>query len=109
VRYIRGLSDSICSHQTIPMLSSVVALYAVQTCTSLRKTAESDTENFDENDDPSGPVEDLPMTIRRDESSNIVETHQVDDYMYRSFALENVAFYNFVRCFKKVVKAKDEA
>jgi hypothetical protein len=88
--YIQGFDDSISSHRTIPMLSSVLLAYV--------RTGLMSAEN-EEQDEPDSEDDDAPeqahLRIATDHAGNLVEGNQVHNYVFRAELLADMKFYDF--------------
>ena len=78
VQYLRGFSDKTSSHDTIPMMSALLLSFIKGTLQSEVPLSES-LESQDDED-----VEQLPLKIVTDNNGELVDTHQVHHYWYRS-------------------------
>ena len=99
VRYLRGFDDTISSHKTVPMMSSLLLSFInanLQNPQSVTVESQEDEED----------VEQLPLKIVTNESGELVDTHQVHHYWYRSESLEHMSFYDFCRCIRIEKKSR---
>jgi hypothetical protein len=120
-RYLRGLNNSIPSHETVPMLSALLIAYvskASRIVTSDAPHVTCDQTSTEVGDDDSGDsdggsdsgdgldegehgdkeCEDVALRILLDRDGALHEGNQVLDYLYRGETLCRVAFYDFCRC-----------
>jgi ATP-dependent exoDNAse (exonuclease V) alpha subunit len=89
-RYLRGHKDGIPSHDTIPMLSSLLlnfiqSLYPV--------SVDAGIDNDDEED-----IEQTTMRIAIGSDGKLFESNQVHDYYYRDDSLKDMNFFHFAQC-----------
>lgn len=120
--YLCGHDDTIPSHKTIPMMSSLLLSHVKETvpCNSDLDTHEDDNgSSSDEDDNPgtskSSPSSDEDQSLgnsgsRKDEAEavslriavtkngNLYTSNQVIDYIYRDDSLSLLSFYDFCRC-----------
>ena len=87
-RYLRGLGDSISSHDTTPMMSGLL-LHFLQS--EYKLTTQEET-NVDED------IEQPHLKIQTDREGKLICKNQVTDYWYRSPSLAHMNFYDFARC-----------
>jgi hypothetical protein len=120
-RYLRGLNDSIPSHETVPMLSALLIAYISkasrtvtcdapratcdQTCTEVGDDNSGDGDSgsdsgdgLDEGEHGDKECEDVALRILLDRDGALREGNQVLDYLYRGETLRQMAFYDFCRC-----------
>jgi Helitron helicase-like domain at N-terminus/AAA domain len=110
VLYIRGTGDTFSSHETVPMLSSVLLAKVKNLfpeATSLASTTnillvESSPEREDGEEDD---AEEAHIPLRRSDSGDyFIDVTQVDDYLHRSNELQSMSFLEFVCCMRKEKK-----
>lgn len=126
-----GLDDSVPSHKTVPMLSTLLISYVTRAAQIANAPASvggptqtndinSDTDednanknNANENDAnkdeySEGEHENVALKILIDQDGILREANQVVNYLYRYESLRSMAFYNFCRCvrLKKMSTAK---
>ncbi|KAG1734452.1 uncharacterized protein EDB91DRAFT_1250974 [Suillus paluster] len=89
-RYIQGFDDSTCSHQTVPMMSSLLLAYVHE------QYIRCDTMTPDDHDDDE--VEQVQLQIATDKDGKLVEANQIHHYLYCSDALAQMSFYDFCHC-----------
>jgi hypothetical protein len=98
VRYIQGFGDGIASHETSPMLSSLLIAYVKDRYPWL-KSAHSflDTDcNFGhDNEEPEGVH---MMRITTDSEGQLLEANQVHHYIHHADTLSDMNFYDFCCC-----------
>jgi len=98
VCYLRGKDDTMMSHNTVPMLSSLL-LSHIRTIYNKKKASQffenEDTSNSNTENEPSEPGS---LKLELDKNGKLVENNQVLDYFYRDEKLSNLNFYNFARC-----------
>ena len=107
-RYLRGLNDSIPSHETVPMLSALLIAYISKTSRIiasdvLAANARDEMGTRDSDDDSEGECsdderEDVALKILVDRNGALREGNQVLDYLYRGETLREMVFYDFCRC-----------
>lgn len=110
-RYIRGMGDITTSHDTVPMLSSVLMAKVRRWASDRSNVSRSvgcdnanghSTVASDEQQDEDAEPEPVKISVSDDGALNGV--NQVDDYWYRSHDLASMCFYDFVRYVKKYPK-----
>jgi hypothetical protein len=128
--YLRGGGDGISTHTTVPMYSYAVTSYVrslIQPSehgarssgrkSELARNVDADeTDSDDEDDDfEVAPLTfvsygDIPADDDATERVRLTKdgtlsyfSHQVHDYVYRDEKLRGVNFYDFVRCYQKVL------
>lgn len=121
VRYIRNLGDSIASHTTAPILSSLAMIYARRQLQQLGLWNFSDhcsgedqcgtgSDSFQESSKNSGSddndVEEPNLKINIREDGSLCNVNQIDDYYYRDASLANMCLYDFVQCIRKERKSE---
>jgi hypothetical protein len=89
-RYIQGFNDSISSHTTVPMLSSILLAYIKDHYL----LSEQKTNEIGEDDEQ----ELVHLRIATDKEGNLVEANQIHHYIYRAESLSDMSFYDFCRC-----------
>ena len=115
-RYIRGLNDTIKSHKTLPMLSSLLLDFVCKTFPD--DTVESDyyntllyeQENTATNCNSNSEdihnntyndfAEPVRFQIYSDNAGKFIKANQVDHYIYRDGKLKDICFYDFIWRFK---------
>lgn len=90
-RYIQGFDDSCCSHQTVPMMSSLLLAYVKE------HYIHHDVLAPEEEDDDI-EIEPVRLRISTDKDGHLVEANQIHHYIYRADALAAMNFYEFCRC-----------
>jgi len=100
VHYLRGKDDTMMSHNTVPMLSSLL-LSHIRTIYN-NKEASQFFENEDTSDSntENEPSELGSLKLELDKNGKLVENNQVLDYFYRDEKLSDLNFYNFARCIR---------
>jgi len=98
VRYIQGFGDSISSHVTVPMLSSLLLAYVRERHRAVLKPVEIEPENDHEPEDEA--LEDVHLRIATDREGRVVESNQVHHYVFRGDSLSDMSFYDFSRCIR---------
>ena len=117
--YLRGSSDGMCTHTTIPMLSSAVIAFLAKSlvhsvqlqddCTAAGETKSKEDDCSDHGDVPISDEDDIKgaeIHIRVDANGKLYECNQVDDYLHRDDLLAALCFYDFVRCYRKEKKGQ---
>ena len=107
-RYLRGLNDSIPSHETVPMLSALLIAHVskvsqVVACDTSPAPAHDENFTDDGDTDPSEEHgdkerEDVALSILVDRNGTLRKGNQVVDYLYRGETLHQMSFYDFCRC-----------
>lgn len=103
VRYLRGLGDTISSHKTIPMLSSLLLAWVTKYYDPAN-TQEIEGMNCATEDDDE--CEQTSLKIKVNHDGELIEAHQIHDYWYRSDSLADMCFYDFCRCTRLEAKSK---
>lgn len=108
-RYVCGLGDGIPSHNTVPMLSSLLLSYVKDSIRPGETSHESPYEKDDgdevvESDD----IEDVRLRIATDEAGQIVECNQIHHYLHCASTLADISFYDFCRRIRFQTKAKSK-
>jgi len=93
VRYLRGLGDQICSHKTIPMLSSILLPFVKSNLPSQNITRNVTEIEHDTEED----IEQLPSKIITDNHGELIDTNQIHHYWHRDDTLSHMCFYDFCR------------
>lgn len=104
-RYIRDKGDSIQSHKTIPMLSSLLMSYVYELHPWLQckmVSSRTDEEDEDDNDVPedistTNEPEQANVQLNMNIDGKLKMDNQVLDYIYRADELYSFCFYDFVR------------
>lgn len=96
-RYIRGYMDTISSHKTIPMLSGMLITHITKMAKH-EDLLEPDGNEVELNND--GDSEPTSIKVVVDDSGQLLERNQINDYIYRSFLLQNLSFFEFVHRFR---------
>ena len=91
--YLHGFGDSMKSHETIPMMSSL--LLDLVTGQNQPDKIE-DISHFD--NDKGISIEPAALSIQTDQSGKLLTGNQLLDYLYRSDALQDMNFYEFCCC-----------
>jgi len=94
VRYILGFSDGVSSHDTVPMLSSLLLAYVKEHCITLRDGTAAADDVYVEDDDSEG----VQMQITTDKDGSLVEANQIQHYILRGNSLKDMSYYDFCRC-----------
>ena len=107
-RYIRGLNDTIKSHPTAPMLSSLLLQFVSHTFTdetidhniheSINNEDKLESEHEDEHHIEL--FEPVKLHLSVDRSGRLIEANQIDNYYYRDSKLHGVCFYDFIWHFR---------
>ena len=96
--YLRGKDDTMMSHTTVPMLSSLL-LSHIRTIYSNKKTQDFEKNEATSDSDTENKLSELgSIKLELDKNGKFVENNQVLDYFYRDEKLSNLNFYNFARC-----------
>ena len=91
VRYLRGYTDTITSHETVAILSSNLMAF-------IRKNYPN---HKDDNDDyEEEEIEPLPLQVEKNSKGELISTHQLHHYLYRDDSLAHMSFYDFSRCIR---------
>lgn len=70
--------------------------------------ADSDIATIDNNNvEDSDDVEAMPLQIQVNKEGALLKYTQIDNYIYRDYNLDDVSFYEFVRCFRIEEKTSD--
>jgi hypothetical protein len=96
--YLRGLDDSISSHNTTPMLTLLLLNHIYSQLTSDLKSL-----NNDNNDDD---IEQTSIRIAISSNGHLLESNQIHDYYYRGGSLQDMNFFDFCCCIKLESKGK---
>jgi hypothetical protein len=94
VRYILGYSDGVSSHDTVPMLSSLLMAYVNENCKMVSKGTDADDDAYVEDADAEG----VQMRISTDKDRCLIEANQVQHYVLRGDSLKDMSYYDFCRC-----------
>lgn len=92
-RYLRGLGDSIQSHETVPMLTSALLSFVNKTYFSNVLRSASEFED-------GSPNEPQKLRLMMGDDGQLQRSNQIDHYYYRDLMLKNITFYDFVARFK---------
>jgi hypothetical protein len=119
-RYICGLNDTIKSHKTLPMLSSLLLDFVCKAFhdntvepdyyNTFLHDKENETTNCNSNSDGSNNdtyhdfTEPVRLQIYTDNAGNFIKANQIDHYIYRDRKLKDVYFYDFIWRFKLTKK-----
>jgi hypothetical protein len=90
--YICGYGDSMSSHPTRPMRSSLLISHV--------KNLYSPNKIIDEADNEDEDIEPVSLQIILDHKGNLLTTNQFHDYYYRAPTLHNMNFFKFSQCIK---------
>ena len=108
-RYLRGLNDSIPSHETVPMMSALLIAYVskaswpvthgVSLAMARDETCEDESSGGSDEEEPGdGEHERVALRVIIDRTGALHEGNQVVDYLYRGETLYWMTFYDFCRC-----------
>jgi hypothetical protein len=86
-RYLHGHRDSISSHDTVPMMSSLLVDF-------LYSQYKIDDDDFDQ-DLHEDDIEHSTLKIQTDPTGKLITKNQVLDYWYRSDSLADMNFHQF--------------
>ena len=103
-RYIQGYDDSISSHSSVPMLSSLL-LSHVKGALSASGNHGTYVDGLDLDDNDSNGIE---VRISTDKEGKLVEANQIHHYLYRADTLVNMNFYDFCRCVRLQTKTRSK-
>lgn len=111
--YVLGLGDSISSHSTVPMLSSVLIAYLKETIrcasgTQSNSLPDANDVSDDEDGEHDNEPEQVHFRVETDKQGRIVESNQVHNYLYHSASLADMSFYDFCRCVRLQTKARSK-
>ena len=102
--YIRGFGDGIPSHKTVPMMSLLLLLYVEKSIKSQHYN-----ESFEDSDcEDEDSIEQPHIRLVMNKNGEVVNTNQIDHYIYRADSLLHLCFYDFVRKVRIETKAKDK-
>lgn len=107
-RYIQGHDDSISSHQSVPMLSSLLLSYVKNTFIGtggMKSDMLSTPEDSDNNDDG---IEQSQICVSTDKEGNLVDVNQIHHYLHCDDSPVHMNFYDFCRCIKLQTKARSK-
>ncbi|KAG9310750.1 hypothetical protein JVU11DRAFT_9357 [Chiua virens] len=93
-RYLSGHDDSISSHKTVALMSSIAIAYVKDKYLSPETNDASSESVFQNGED----IEQPRLRISTNREGELVETNQLHHYLYRSDALSHMSFYEFGRC-----------
>jgi len=99
VRYLQGHGDGISSHETVSMAS--VTLMAFIKNAEWNKTEESHNTQNEE-------IEPLPLRIQKNSKGDLINTHQLQHYLYRDDSLAQMSFFDFCQCIRLELRSKSE-
>lgn len=102
-RYIRGFSDSVSSHKTIPMMSGLMISFVSSHYQLNGTQSHAGAAEQDESD-----AEFVPMKIVTDGKGQLVDTTQVHHYWFRAESLRDMTFYDFCRFVRIEKKSRSE-
>jgi hypothetical protein len=119
-RYICGLNDTIKSHKTLPMLSSLLLDFVCRAFPdntvesdyydTVLDDKEDDTTNSNSNSEDSNNdtyhnfTEPVRLQIYTDNAGKFIKANQIDHYIYRDRKLKDICFSDFIWKFKLTKK-----
>lgn len=107
VRYVQGHDDSISSHKTIPMLSSLLISHVKEVHRTHVQSSElgsNEDSGLEGNDD----IEQSRLRIETDKEGNLVESNQLTNYLYRADVLSGMSFFDFCQCVRLESKSRSK-
>ena len=93
-RYIRGKGDGMSSHNTRPMMSSILVSNVKSIYVPQNSLYGSDNESEDEECEP------ISLRIAIDNEGRLMTSNQFHDYYYRALSLQSMNFFDFARSVK---------
>jgi hypothetical protein len=105
-RYLRGFTDAVSSHKTVPMLSAHLMAFVKETYNLETTTNAFHVSSDSDSNNPKGDAEHAPLRITTDPYGKLIDTTQAQDYWFRPTDLAMLSFYDFCHFVRVKRKSK---